>query len=213
MKLSVIALGSFMTNCWLLQDEKTGKSLLVDPGFYSAELESFLKRCGVKKLEYILVTHGHTDHTCGVSYVKEKFGGKVVIGEKDAHYLKENRFLLNESDYMNSFRPTEADILVRDGDTIEFCGEKIEVIHTPGHIEGEVCYIINDMMFTGDVLFRGSMGRSDLETGNVFKLLSSLRKIGSLEKNYMILPGHGEKSTLDYEKMTNQYLKAACSKK
>lgn len=213
MKLSVIAVGSFMTNCWLLQDEKSGKSALVDPGFYSHELESFLEYNGVKQLEYILVTHGHTDHTCGVSYVKEKFGGKIVVGEKDAYLLEENRFLLEMDDYTAAFRAVKPDIIVRDGDTLPFGEETIEIIHTPGHIDGEVCYIINEMMFTGDVLFRGSMGRTDLETGNVFKLLRSLKRIGSLEKNYLILPGHGEKSTLDFEKMTNRYLKAALSKK
>lgn len=213
MDLSVINVGSYMTNCWLLKDEKTGKALLVDPGFYSEELERFLKRNGVNELQYILITHGHMDHTCGAVYVREKFGGKIVIGEKDAFLLSEYRFISGSYDYENAFSPCSADIEVKDGDELSFGEEKIRIMFTPGHTVGEVCYIINDMLFTGDVLFRGSMGRTDLEGGNLFALADSLKKIGSLQKNYLILPGHGEKSTLDYEKMTNMYLKAACSKK
>ena len=202
-----------MTNCYLVQDEKSGKSLLVDPGFYSPELDVFLERNGVSELDYILVTHGHTDHTCGVSYVKEKYGGKIVVGEKDAYLLSDNGFLLGERSYVEAFRPCEADIIVKDGDTLSFSDEKIEILHTPGHTEGEVCYIISDKLFTGDVLFMGSMGRTDLPGGNLFKLFHSLRRLYELEKDYIVLPGHGEKTTLGYEKKTNRYLITAGNRK
>lgn len=212
MELSVIAVGSYMTNCWLLKDEKTGRAVVVDPGFYSSGIENFLKRNGVEELEYILITHGHLDHICGVSYLKEKFGGKIVIGEKEADELEKFSYSISDKAYEESFKPCKADIVVTDGDELDFCGEKIEIIFTPGHTKGEVCYIINNMMFSGDVLFRGSMGRTDLPGGDIFKMMFSLKKIASFEENFMILPGHGEKTTLEFEKMTNMYLKAACRK-
>lgn len=209
MKLSVITVGPYAANCWLLKDEKTGKALVVDTGFYSPEVDAFLEYNSVKELEYILITHGHADHLCGASYFKEKYGGKIVIGEKDAYLLEEFHFGMRQPEYEKLFRPCKADIIVKDGDELDFCNEKIKVMHTSGHTEGEVCYIINDMLFSGDVLFRGSIGRTDLEGGDIFKLVHSLKKLVSLEKNYMIFPGHGEKTTLKFEKETNRYLKAA----
>lgn len=209
MKLTVITLGPYDTNCWLLVDEKTGKALIVDPGFYSSEVDGFLSYNGVNELEYILITHGHADHLCGASYFKEKYGGKIVIGEKDAYLLEEYHFGIRQPEYENLFRPCKADVTVKDGDELDFCGEKIRVMYTPGHTNGEVCYIINDMFFSGDVLFKGTIGRTDLEGGDFFRIMHSLRRIASLEKNYRILPGHDEKTTLEYEKETNRYLKAA----
>lgn len=213
MQLSVMAVGPFMANCWVLKDEKTGKALVVDPGFYSSELENFLRKIGISELEYILITHGHLDHFCGAPYIKEKFGGKIVIGEKDKDETQRLDSLFLGTDYEEQFKPFKADITVSDGEKLNFCGESIEILHTPGHTKGEVCYIINDMLFSGDVLFQGSIGRTDLDGGNVFMLVESLKKLVLLDKNYKILTGHGEKTTLDFEKETNRYLKAACSKK
>lgn len=213
MKLTAITLGEYMTNCWLLQDERTGRALLVDPGFYTKELDLFLERNNVSELEYILLTHGHMDHICGVPYVKEKYGGKTVIGAQDAYLLEEYHFIKNEPEYENAFRASKADITVCDGDGLDFCGEKIKIMFTPGHTQGGVCYIINDMFFSGDVLFKGSIGRTDLEGGDLFRLVHSLQRIADIEKNYIVLPGHGEKTTLEFEKMTNRYLKAAGRKR
>lgn len=212
-ELSVISLGSFGTNCWLVKDKDSSRAVLVDPGFYCAELEKFLENNDVTALDYILITHGHMDHICGAAYVKEKYGGKIVIGEKDADALYNCNMFFGDNSYKKAFRPCKADITVAGGEELLFADGKIRVMFTPGHTEGEVCYIINDMFFSGDVLFRGSMGRTDLPGGNVFTLYHTLKKIGSLEENYRILPGHMEKTTLDFEKETNMYLKAACSRK
>ena len=209
MELSVICVGEYMTNCWLLNDKKSGKSLLIDPGYYSVELDFFLKKNGISELEYILITHGHIDHICGVSHIKKKYGGKIVIGEKDAHLLEKNDIIVNTPAYESSFLPCKADITVKDGDELDFAGEKIKVIFTPGHTPGEVCYIIGDKLFSGDLLFRGSMGRTDLKGGDFFRVVQSLKVLSALDKDYVVLPGHGEKTTLNYEKATNRYLKAA----
>lgn len=212
MEISVVVTGSFMTNCWIVKDEMTGKALVVDPGFYSPELDKALESSGITELEYILITHGHTDHTCGAYYVRKKYGGRIVIGKKDAFLLENFIFLDSEKMYADAFTPCRADITVVDGDELSFGDSKIKVMHTPGHIPGEVCYIINDMLFSGDVLFKGSMGRTDFEGGDFFQMVISLKKLYMLEGEYRVFPGHGEKTTLEYERKTNSYLKAACRK-
>ncbi|MDD6022270.1 MAG: MBL fold metallo-hydrolase [Acutalibacteraceae bacterium] len=206
MTLKTTELGSYNANCYLLKDDESGKFLIVDPGFYSGKLERFLKENEVGQLEYILLTHGHMDHICGAAYVKENFGGKIVIGEKDAPFLEEYRFLDGAEDYERAFRKTKADITVCDGDVIDFASHEIKVLHTPGHTMGEVCYIIDDLLFTGDVLFKGAIGRSDFENSNVFLLVQSLRKLASLGGDYRVLCGHGEETTLSQELKHNRFL-------
>lgn len=201
-----IPLGSYQANCYLLKDEKSGKFSVVDPGYYTKRFEAYLKENGVEKLEYILLTHGHMDHICGAVYVKENFGGKIVIGEKDAEFLEEYRFLDGAEDYEEAFKSTTADIIVNDSDKLDFGGSEISVLYTPGHTMGEVCYIINDLLFTGDVLFKGSIGRSDFENSNLFLLIKSLKKLVLLPGDYRVLSGHGEETTLSHEREFNRYL-------
>lgn len=205
MTLYTMWLGSYQANCYILIDEERGKSLIVDPGFYSKRLEAFLREHNVKP-EYILLTHGHMDHICGAAYVKENFGGKLVIGEQDAPFLEEYRFIDGAEDYEKAFKKTHADITVGEGDELDFAGRKIKVLHTPGHTAGEVCYIIDDMLFTGDVLFKGSIGRSDFPNSNLFSLIKSLRKLVKLPGDYRVLCGHGEETTLSYEREHNRFL-------
>lgn len=206
MEVKKIWLGSYQANCYLLKDEESGKFAVVDPGFYSKRFEAFLKDNGVENLEYILLTHGHMDHICGAPYVQEKFGGKIVIGEQDAEFLETYKFLDGADDYENAFKPSKADITVQDGDTLDFGETKISVMHTPGHTMGEVCFLADDMIFTGDVLFKGSIGRSDFENSNLFLLVRSLKKLANLEGDYKIYSGHGEDTTLSYERQYNRFL-------
>lgn len=206
MTVKTIWLGSYQANCYLLKDDESGKFSLIDPGFYSNRLEAFLKENGVEELEYILLTHGHMDHICGAPYVKEKFGGKIVIGEKDAEFLETYRFLDDAYDYENAFKSTKANITVSDGDKLNFGSCEISVLHTPGHTPGEVCYLTGDLLFTGDVLFKGSIGRSDFENSNLFLLIKSLKRLLSLPGDYRVLSGHGAETTLSYERQFNRYL-------
>ncbi len=201
-----IPLGSYQANCYLLKDEESGKFLLIDPGFYCIQLERFLEENGVKELEYILLTHGHMDHICGAAYIKEKFGGKIVIGKEDAEFLENYRFIDGETAYERAFKSTKADITVDEGDKLNFGSHTIEVLHTPGHTMGEVCYITDGLLFTGDVLFRDSIGRSDFENSNLFMLIRSLKKLVSLPGDYKVLCGHGEETTLSRERKYNRYL-------
>lgn len=204
--LKSIVLGSYETNCYLLIDEETGASALIDPGFYTPELEKMLSDNGIEKLDYILLTHGHLDHTCGAPYVREKFGGKMVIGENDVCCMHEYMFSDDTPDYEKAFKACEPDILLTNETELPFGDRKIDILYTPGHTTGEVCYIIDDLFFVGDVIFKGAIGRSDLEGGNIFTLIKTLKRICTIEKDYKVFPGHGEFTTLSYEKKYNRFL-------
>ena len=202
-KVKYTVLGALQNNCYLLTDEKSGLSALVDCTEASEKMLDFL---GDAKLEYILLTHGHFDHIGGVGEIKEKYGAKIVIGKPDEGMLSSGKLSL--ASY--AFTPqnsVKADITVEDGDTITLGDTVIKVMATAGHTKGGVCYIADDVIFTGDTLFCGECGRTDFPGGSYAEIRQSLKRLASLEKNYTVYPGHGEFSTLDFEKQNNPYMR------
>lgn len=197
-----VCLGELGNNCYLLTDEESGKSALVDCTEASEEMLSFIDNAN---LEYILLTHGHYDHIGGVKEIKEKFNAKAVISKADAPMLSSSRLSL--AAFCGGVQnDTDADILVKDGDVITLGNTEIKVMATPGHTKGGVCYIADDVIFTGDTLFCCSCGRTDFPGGSFSEIKESLNHIASLDKNYKVYPGHEEFSTLDYEKQNNPYM-------
>ena len=203
-----ITLGMMGTNTYLVKDEK-GKAFVVDPAVFDGKLEAFLEKENVNSLEYILLTHGHFDHIMGVKELKEKYGGKIVIHKKDEIAFTDSTVSLSSRFDSPINCPEKADITVEDGDTLPFSKGEIKVIHTPGHTEGGVCYILENEMFSGDTLFKGSIGRSDFPGGNMLTLVRSVGKLKKLGVNYNVYPGHGDSTTMDYENKTNPFCKFA----
>ena len=206
--LRSITLGTYGTNCYLLADEATGDALAVDCPVFSAEYRAMLQKAGVTRLKYILLTHGHFDHVCGVKELKDAFGGEICIHSADAECLFDpEQSIASEFPEITQI-PCRADILLEDGDTLPFGGDAIRVMHVPGHTRGSVCYFYKDLMFSGDTLFYLSMGRTDLPGGSTKQLFAGLRAIGQIPGQYRILPGHGDLTDLAFEKAYNRYLRA-----
>lgn len=211
MKLKVegYPVGYMATNCYLVTDTQTDECFIVDPGTYDASLKKLLQSVKEGKLRYILLTHGHFDHIMGVFDVQKNYGGKIVIHEKDADCFVDEEKSLISNFGSGAKLPKKADILVKDGDTLPFADGAIEVMHTPGHTEGSVCYLIGDKIFSGDTLFYGSVGRTDFKSGSFEEIIKSVKRIASLEGDRKVYPGHNMLTTLDNERKHNVYLKDA----
>lgn len=197
-------LGYMGTNCYVV-DAGNGSAIAIDPGAEGNELLAFLKEKGLK-LTKILLTHGHFDHIGGVNALTAATGAQVFASRRDEDMLlHQNRYFPEEM--IGAFSPVTADIWVNEGDTIVEGDCTFQVVDTPGHTPGGVCYLCEDHLFSGDTLFAGSIGRTDFPGGDYYTLMESLGKLRALEKNYTVCPGHGEMTTLQVEKNENNYLK------
>lgn len=189
MLIERIVLGELQTNCYILK--AGGQAVIIDPG---AEDERVLKPPEDCQVKYILNTHCHPDHIGGVRFLKQRYGAKLLF-HKDEQAIF-NRFNIG----------VEADRFLADGDLIEFGNDSLKVLHTPGHSPGSVTFFFGTNLFTGDLLFAGSIGRTDLPGGSYKAMARSLRRIVELEGDYTIYPGHGPVTTLDKERKSNPYL-------
>lgn len=209
MFLERVLVGRLITNCYVICDENTKIGAVIDPGMFSLEVENAIERSGMKELKYILCTHGHFDHICGVAKLKKAYPeAKVCIGKEDSSYLTDGRLSMATAFKMD-FEPCVPDVEFSHNDKFSMGNIDIRVFSAPGHTPGGVLYILEKerIIFTGDTLFRGSIGNTGFEGGNVFTLMSTLEKMKSFDNDYAIYSGHGEASTIGYEKRNNIYLR------
>ena len=204
MKIEKIVEPYFGENMYILIDEETKKCAVVDPGGASDKILNYIKRNSLE-LEYILLTHGHGDHIGAVNTIKSKTNAQVVAHNDEQELLNNNRKNLSYSMHCGP-QELNADIYVHDKEKLELGNLKLSFIHTPGHTKGCMCIRVNDDMFTGDTLFAGSIGRTDLYGGDYKQIEKSLRKLAKYEDKVKIHPGHGPSSTLGIEKMSNPYM-------
>lgn len=183
------------------------EAALVDPACTPSHVTDALTDNGCE-LKYILLTHGHYDHTKYVTQVKAQSQSKVCIHRLDNELLgdsEKNCCLLFNTTEQNA---PDADILLSDGDELALGSDTIRVMHTPGHTRGSVCYICGGVMFTGDTLFCGSVGRTDFYGGDGAELCASLARLRELEGEYELYPGHGGVTTLNVERKFNRYMQS-----
>ena len=197
--------GIFDTNCYILLSEKEKKAVIVDPGGNAGVICSILEENGAEP-EAVLLTHGHNDHIGGLPELLQKYPGLPVYAA-----VKELPMLTDPS--LNSGYggklTVSPDRLLEDGDVFTLCGTKIEVLETPGHTAGSICYYLPDeqIVFAGDTLFRHGYGRYDLPTGSREALIGSLRKLFEvLPEETAVLPGHGAATRIEDEKSALNYL-------
>ena len=204
LKCDFRVVGPVQTNCYFLSDTN-GNCVVVDPGEEAARIIDYIEKKDLKPVA-ILLTHGHFDHIMGLNSLKETLGSKAVI-HKDDLVISDN---INEYTRLFGLPDSDApsyDLYIKDGDIIPVGDMKIKVIHTPGHTEGGVCYLIDDKLFSGDTLFRESVGRTDLFGGSFEKLSDSIKnKLFKLNDKITVFPGHGPITTIGYEKKHNELI-------
>lgn len=193
-------LGEF-TNCYIIQDEDSKETMVIDPG---GEPEKILKMLDVlnAKVKYIYLTHCHGDHIGAVNEIKKKMGGKILIHRFDAKGLEDDSISLESYIGMENIE-LEPDSRVDDDDLIHVGNIQFKIIHTPGHTRGGSCVYCEKekMLFSGDTLFRGTWGRTDLPTGSLEDIMHSIvKKLMILPDNTIVYPGHGKSTMIKEEK-------------
>ncbi len=203
-RVHTIEVGPLAVNCYLLEHVPLRKVAVVDPGDDGPSILSRIGDLGLT-VDKILLTHGHFDHVGAVALLREKTGAKIYLHEADAARMKAARrqglmFGLWVTD------PPPPDVFVADGDAVPFGDGELRVAHTPGHTPGCVSYIINKMAFVGDLIFAGSIGRTDLPGGDYDALIAAVKeKIFVLPDDTVLFPGHGPATTVGEEKRSNPF--------
>jgi hydroxyacylglutathione hydrolase len=209
MKIDRLILGDFETNCYVVRrDESASECLVIDTGLDSRPMIAFLTEHGLVPTAIVL-THGHVDHIAGLAALRAKFPqAKVYIHRLDAPMLTDAQANLSEM-VMIPFETNAADVLLEDGDTVQGAGIVLKVLHTPGHTPGGICLYAESeaVVFAGDTLFAGGIGRTDFPGGDHEQLLESIRnRLFVLPERTAVYPGHAMRTTVGRERNSNPFL-------
>ena len=201
MKVKLLRVGPIGTNCYILEDDQTNLAAVIDPGDEPELIQEALEKEGVE-VRYLLLTHGHYDHTTAVPALHRVYPqADIYIHQADANGAGSTLFpLAGEVDDLK---------LYDEGDVIRLGDHEIQVLHTPGHSPGSVTLKVEDVLFTGDTLFAGSCGRTDLRGGCFEQIMQSLKRLGELKGDFHVCPGHEATSTLERERRSNPFLMEA----
>ena len=203
MQVKVLQVGPIGTNCYLLEDEKAHVAAVIDPGDEAGRILQVIKDDGVD-VKYILLTHGHYDHTTAVPELHQALPqAEIYIHKADANGAGSQLFPL--AGHIPDLK------FYDEGDALTLGELTIQVLHTPGHSKGSVTLKVGDVLFCGDTLFAGSCGRTDLAGGSYDEIMASLKKLGERPGDCHVGPGHAVTSTLERERRSNPFLREAMS--
>jgi len=196
----------FSSNCWLFWDGPGGEAAVVDPSASAEDICAALEENGLV-LKWIFLTHGHFDHLFALDALRQHTNAPAAIHQSDAEMLSDPVKNASALFFGEADRYRSPERLLSDGDTISVGELSVKVVHTPGHSPGSVCYRVEDVLFTGDTLFDGGIGRTDLPGGSTARLEASLAHLAHLPGSVRIYPGHGGISNVEEQKRTNPYLR------
>ena len=203
LKVERIVVGPLYTNCYIVSNHN--EAIIIDPGGEAEKISRIIDSKGLK-VTAIIATHGHFDHILAVEDLRKRYRAPFAINKKDlwlvriAHRVAGGYGIMGEE-------ISDPDADLAEGSVVRIGDEELRVIETPGHTPGSVCLVGEDLVFTGDTLFRGSVGRTDFPGGSWADLMESLKKIATLNEDLIVYPGHGPPSTIGDEKRSNPFLK------
>jgi len=183
MHIKTVRTGYLSENCYIVISDDTARCVLVDPGDEAGKIVAAVEAAHAVP-ELILLTHGHFDHIGALGGLREKYDAKIAVHRDDAGMLENPR----------------ADKYLSDGETVSAAGMEFSILHTPGHTRGSCCITCGGYMFSGDTLFAGDIGRTDLPGGDEAAMRRSLARLSALPGDYTVLPGHGSATTLEQER-------------
>ncbi len=198
MQVETFTVGMLSTNCYIANCTETKEAIIIDPGLdFVAEAQPIFNYINKEKLKikFIVNTHGHSDHINGDAIMQKKYEAPICIHEFDASFLEN----LENHDSKN-------DVLLKDGDIIKFGNANLKVMHTPGHTMGCICLVGDKLVFSGDTLFAGSIGRTDFVESSPKDMSVTLKKLLGLPDGLIVYPGHGGISLMGREKRSNPFL-------
>jgi hydroxyacylglutathione hydrolase len=202
--IETIATGPFMVNCYIVADRKAGVAAVIDPGYDADNILLRLAKLNVK-VKYILLTHAHVDHIGALKALKETTGAELLVHKGESLILK----AAPAQSLMFGLKielPPKPDRYLEEGEVIKFGSVELKVIHTPGHSPGGLCFSMDGVIFVGDTLFAGSIGRTDLPGGSHETLIEMIRtKLFVYPDDTQVLSGHGPATTIGYEKNYNPF--------
>ena len=201
-----IVVGVFAENCWIIGSRRTSEAIVIDPGDQPAEILALAKDMGLN-IKLIANSHGHVDHVLGIRGVQEATGAKLLLHRGELEIIRSaaataQRFLGQPVE-----APPAPDHFLEDGDEVEVEGVKLIVLHTPGHTPGSLSFYSDGLLFSGDTLFRGSIGRTDLPGGDYAQEMSSIvDRLLALPDATVVLPGHMQETKIGIERQTNPFV-------
>ena len=204
MLIERLVVGPIEANCYIVADEKTKEGLIIDPGDDSQIVIERVQQLGLK-IKYIVLTHSHFDHVSATAAVKKATDAKLAIHDADAKSLNDS-MLARLAGFVHQPVP-QPDILLKGWEDITIGDLHFTVLHVPGHTTGGIALYSQDVVFTGDTLFGGSIGRTDLPGGNYNQIIDSINcRLLVLDDNIKVYPGHGDVTTIGFERQNNSFL-------
>ena len=208
-----IVVGSFQENCWVIGNRRTGEAVCVDPGDEPDEILAMARDMGVS-IKYIANSHAHIDHILGVGAIRAATGAKFLLHAGDLDLVRNTAAMARGWMGVEIPNPPDPDAFLEDNDTVDVSGLQLRVIYTPGHTRGSVCFYANGVVFAGDTLFAGSIGRTDLPGGDYDEEMASIvDRLLALPDDTIVLPGHMDQTTIGHERQKNPYVRMELAKR